>query len=75
MGCHDGLHIKDEVLRHSIDLEVWKTFNAMYVDFFAVGRNVRLALSTDSFEQFKHEANHSIWPITVVAYDLLQLDV
>lgn len=32
---------------------------------------MKLALSVDKFEPFKYGANHSIWPVTLVMYNLL----
>lgn len=52
MRWHESLRVKDEMLRHPLDYESWKTFNVTCVDFTINRSNVRLALSTDSFESF-----------------------
>ena len=42
----------DGVLRHPIDREAWKEFNIKYAEFVSEPRNVRLQLTTDSFNLF-----------------------
>lgn len=65
MRWPESPRLKDGVLRHSTDSEVWKT-HATYMDFSTGLLNVRLALSIDGFELFKHGTSHSIWPVTLV---------
>ena len=70
MTWHASGRTDDGILRHPADGEEWKMFDASYPDFAAEPRNVRLGLSADGLEPFKHGASHSLWPVTLVVYNL-----
>ena len=58
-------------MRHPADGEAWQKFNEIHPDFAAEVRNVRLGLSCDGFNPFKHmHTNHSVWPVFIHVYNL-----
>ena len=68
---HDTGQIKEGVLRHPADAEVWKIFDKMYPDFANEPRNVRLGLSSDGVNPFGNMSNaYSMWPVIVVPYNM-----
>lgn len=65
-------HVKEDgVMRHPSDAETWKHLNAMYPDFIAKSRNVRLGLSMDGFNLFGSSGQqYSSWPVILTPYNL-----
>ena len=71
MRWHEEEQIKDDALRHPADGEVWQKFNEIYLDFTQEICNVRLGLSCDGFNPFKHmNTNHSVWLVFTRVYNL-----
>jgi hypothetical protein len=67
----DGRTI-DEVLRHPVDDEAWKSFDEKHPDFASDPRNVRLGLTSGEFNPFGNMRSiHSTWPVMVIPYNLL----
>lgn len=70
MTWHADGRSGDGQIRHPADGEEWKRLDAEYPEFAAEARNVRLGLSSDGFEPFKSGEPHSLWPVTLVVYNL-----
>ncbi|KAI9170322.1 hypothetical protein LWI28_026121 [Acer negundo] len=72
MRWHKEKRVEQEgVLRHPIDSNSWKQFDTQYPLFVQNPRNVRLGLSTDSFNPFGTMSNaYSIWPVILVPHNL-----
>ena len=67
-------HIQDGVMQHPSDVEAWSHFNAMWPDFAAESRNVRLGLCTDGFNAFGSSGQqYSSWPVILTPYNLPSL--
>lgn len=61
----------DGKLRHPADAVAWKTMDALYPEFSAENRNVRLGVAADGFNPFRTMSlSHSTWPIILVNYNL-----
>ena len=61
----------DGVLRHPLDGEAWKSFDASFPDFAEEFQNVWLRLATDGFNPSGNMTlSHSIWPIILMSYNL-----
>ena len=66
----DGL-TNDGHLRHPIDAEAWKVFDARYPDFAFDPRNIRLGPSSDGFNPFKlFRTSYSTWIVVLIPYNL-----
>lgn len=52
MTWDDKGHIKDSILKHLANSEVWKSFDSRYLEFAKEPRNVRLGLAIDGFNPF-----------------------
>ena len=62
---------EDGVMRHPSDAEAWSHFNAVWPDFAAESRNVRLGLCTDGFNPFSSSGRqYSSWPVILTPYNL-----
>ena len=62
---------EDGVMRHPSDAEAWKHFNAVWPDFAAESRNVRLGLCTDGFNPFGSSGRqYSSWHVILTPYNL-----
>ncbi|XP_028758731.1 uncharacterized protein LOC114717701 [Neltuma alba] len=71
MRWHKEKHTNDGVLRHPADSLVWQHFDQQYPSFSIDPRSVRLGLASDGFQPFGNmSANHSIWPVVLVPYNL-----
>lgn len=70
MMWHHVKRRKDGVNRHPADSAAWKHLDTMYPTFSQEHRNVRLGLSTDGMSPFTHGSPYSIWPVTIVVYNL-----
>lgn len=71
MRWHEEDRTKDDTLRHPADGEAWQKFNELHPDFAQEIRNVRLGLSCDGFNPFKHmNTAHSVWPVFIHVYNL-----
>ena len=71
MRWHKEERTKDDALRHPANGEVWQMFNKIHPNFAQEIRNVRLDLSYDGFNLFKHmHTNHSVWPVFAHVYNL-----
>jgi hypothetical protein len=71
MRWHAEGRIKDDVLRHLVDSEAWKSFDNLYPDFSSNSRNVKLGLTSDEFNPFGNMSTfHSTWPVMLVPYNL-----
>ncbi|MED6141860.1 hypothetical protein PIB30_118316 [Stylosanthes scabra] len=53
MTWHHNERLKDGLLRHPDDGEMWKAFDSRHQDFACEPRNVRLGLASDSFNPFR----------------------
>jgi Zn ribbon nucleic-acid-binding protein len=71
MRWHADGRTNDRVLRHPADVEAWKSFDNLYLDFSSNSRNVWLGLTLDVFNPFGNmSTSHSTWPIMLVPYNL-----
>ncbi|XP_028804063.1 uncharacterized protein LOC114759139 [Neltuma alba] len=71
MRWHKEKHTNDGVLRHPADSLAWQHFDQQYPSFSTDPRSVRLGLASDGFQPFGNmSANHSIWPVVLVPYNL-----
>jgi hypothetical protein len=53
------------------DSKAWKHINALYPEFAAEERNVRLGLATDGVNPFSNQSlSHSTWPVILLNYNL-----
>ena len=60
-----------EVLRALADAKTWKTLDEKYDFLRNDPRHVQLGVAMDGFNPFSHNsANHSMWPIVLVNYNL-----
>ena len=68
----DGCLINDDdVMRHPTDSKAWKCLDRDYPDFATDARNVRLGLSSDSFNPGATlSSRYSIWSVLLVPYNL-----
>lgn len=61
----------DDKLRHPADSPAWKSIDAMWPEFGADSRNLRLALSTDGFNPHGSlSSKYSCWPVILITYNL-----
>jgi hypothetical protein len=57
-------------MRHPVDGEAWKDFDATFSSFADDPRSLRLGIATDGFNSFGQMSNsYSIWPVIVVPYN------
>ena len=64
MRWHAESRTNDGIMRHLADSQLWKSFDAQYVEFSTDPRNVRLGLAYDGFNPFGNmNTNHSTWPV------------
>ncbi|CAL1371190.1 unnamed protein product [Linum trigynum] len=71
MRWHHDQRLKDGVLRHPADSEVWRSFDKANPGFSREPRNVRIGLSADGVNPFGNmDSSHSTWPVIVTAYNL-----
>ncbi|KAA0064222.1 uncharacterized protein E5676_scaffold119G001210 [Cucumis melo var. makuwa] len=62
---------KDDVLRHSADVEGWKHFECEFLDFLFDPRNVCLGLALDEFNPFGHmSTSYSMWSVVLLPNSL-----
>ena len=62
--------IKDDELRYLADGEAWQKFNEIQLDFAQKICNMRLSLSYDGFNPFKHmNTSHIVWPVFTHVYN------
>jgi hypothetical protein len=71
MRWHAESCAKDNVLRHPVNGEAWKSFDNLYPNFSSDSRNVRLSLASDRFNPFSNmSTSHNIWLVMLVPYNL-----
>ena len=62
---------KDEVLRHPVDSDVWKSFDKSNPGFARDPHNVRLGIAINRINPFGNlSVFHSTWPVIVIVYNL-----
>ena len=58
-------------MQHPADLDAWKMFDTMHLQFSFDPCNVRLGLAADGFNPFGiMSTTHSTWPVMLVPYNL-----
>lgn len=71
MNWHATHASKDKCMRVPSDSKAWKHIDAIYPEFSAETRNLRLGLGTDGFNALSQQSsNYSIWPVLLVNYNL-----
>ena len=71
MKWHVKGHVNDEILRHPVGSDAWKSFDFKYIEFSSEPCNVRLGLTADGFNPYRNmSSTHSTWPIILIPYNL-----
>ncbi|XP_074359908.1 uncharacterized protein LOC141700032 [Apium graveolens] len=71
MTWHETEREHDGKLRHPTDSQTWKNVDQEWPDFASESRNLRLALSSDSFNPFHgNRTEYSSWPVLLSVYNL-----
>lgn len=60
---------RDGKLRHSVDAQVWKHFDAKHSNFARETRKIRLRLASDGFYPFRCTSlSHPTWSVVLTIY-------
>ncbi|WCJ39870.1 hypothetical protein M5689_020822 [Euphorbia peplus] len=71
MTWHHNQRVKDKILRHPADSDLWISFDESNPEFAKDPRNVRLGLASDGMNPFGNlSVSHSTWPVIVTIYNL-----
>lgn len=71
MRWHSENQRTDGSMVHPCDGQAWKAFDAMYPEFAAEPRNIRLGLYADGFYPFGRSGkSYCCWPVIIAPYNL-----
>ena len=70
MKWHVNCRTNDRVMWHPANLDAWKMFDTMHLQFLSKPRNVRLGLAVDGFNPFGiMSITHNTWLVMLVPYN------